>query len=145
MIEINHVKEFSEKFGYECISDEYFPTLKLKFKCKNGHIYEAYWNSFQQGQRCPYCNKNKKLNIIDMRRKARKENYDVLSNEYINSHSKYWFKCDVGHYFEKSWTNFQQGQRCPICTGGYRYNISDIEKLLKKMVMFSFYIVIIIR
>jgi len=132
MLNINYIKEFSQRFDYECISDEYFSSLKLFFRCDKGHIYECWWNAFQQGQRCPYCSKNKKLNIIIIRRIARKENYDILSNEYINSHTKYWFKCDKNHYFEKSWTNFKEGQRCPICNGNYRYKISDIIHLLKQ-------------
>ena len=127
---IKEIIDFVEQYGYECISDTYTSFLKLSLKCDKGHYYEAWWNAFQSGQRCPICSKNKKLTITDVRRMSRKYGYDILDNVYINTHHKYWFKCDKGHYFQKSWTNFKDGQRCPICHGGYRYNVQDIKKIL---------------
>jgi len=57
---IGEVKEYVSTFGYECLSKEYVNgESKLKFKCPEGHIYETSWFIFQQGSRCPECNKIK--------------------------------------------------------------------------------------
>ena len=42
--------------GYKLLSTEYINNYtKLKFKCKKGHIYEATWDCFSHGFRCPKC------------------------------------------------------------------------------------------
>lgn len=42
--------------------------------------------------------------------------YMLLSNEYINTHSKILIKCNKGHEFEMTFNNFKKGQRCPLCS-----------------------------
>lgn len=41
--------------------------------------------------------------------------YELLSTEYINNSTKLDMICPKGHKFKMAYTNFQQGQRCPIC------------------------------
>ena len=41
--------------------------------------------------------------------------YELLSTEYINNSTKLDIICPKGHKFKMAYTNFQQGQRCPIC------------------------------
>lgn len=54
------VKRHVEENGYELLSTEYNNNReKLKYRCDNGHVYEAIYNSFQQGNRCPHCNESK--------------------------------------------------------------------------------------
>jgi hypothetical protein len=44
---------------YKLLSKKYENALKkLKIKCPKGHIFYMRYNNFQQGQRCPECNKN---------------------------------------------------------------------------------------
>lgn len=48
--------------GYELLSTEYVNNHdKLLFKCPKGHKFEANWNSFKNGSRCPYCSNKKVL------------------------------------------------------------------------------------
>jgi len=43
------------------------------------------------------------------------DNYDLLSNEYINCSSKLRYRCNEGHTHSISWDNWKQGHRCPYC------------------------------
>jgi hypothetical protein len=46
--------------GYKLLSDKYVDVKsKLLVQCNMGHKYEVTYNTFQQGSRCPECNKNK--------------------------------------------------------------------------------------
>jgi hypothetical protein len=45
--------------GYELLSDTYGGAFnKLEIKCPKGHVFYMRYNNFQQGQRCPECNKS---------------------------------------------------------------------------------------
>jgi len=46
--------------------------------------------------------------------------YLPLFDEYINSNTKYLFKCPEGHIFEMRFGNFKKGQRCPECYNNYK-------------------------
>ena len=44
-----------------------------------------------------------------------KNNYQLMSTEYINAKTKLNVICPKGHCWFVKYNNFQQGQRCPIC------------------------------
>jgi len=53
---IEEIKLYIESFNYKCLSEEYINSkTKLELQCDKGHQYEATWNNFRQGVRCPYC------------------------------------------------------------------------------------------
>jgi len=53
------VKEYIESFGYRLISTEYRHILsKLTIECDNNHNYNASFDSFKHGKRCPKCRSN---------------------------------------------------------------------------------------
>jgi hypothetical protein len=55
-ITIEYVKEYMLQYGYICLSDTFIRSRdKLSINCPQGHIYEANWNTFQQGRRCRIC------------------------------------------------------------------------------------------
>ena len=56
-ITIQYVKEYSERYGYKCLSKEYTKARdrNLIFQCDSGHIYTTSWNDFQHGYRCETC------------------------------------------------------------------------------------------
>lgn len=41
--------------------------------------------------------------------------YNLLSTEYINTHTNLYLKCPNDHEFEMTFNNFKKGQRCPVC------------------------------
>ena len=64
-------KEFIENENYILLTnkDDFInlTNTRLTLKCPNEHIYTSKWGNFQQGNRCPYCNRSKgeeKISII---------------------------------------------------------------------------------
>ena len=56
-----YVKKEIEKEGYKLISSEYINgATKIEMMCDEGHVFQMRWNNFQQGQRCPICQKPSK-------------------------------------------------------------------------------------
>ena len=75
-----YVKEQIEKTGYKLLSGEYKNNhTKLQMQCPLGHVFKMKWNNFQNGQRCPYCMGNAKLKYENIKKKVKKEGYNLLS------------------------------------------------------------------
>ena len=140
------VKEYVEKYGYECLSDTYENAcLKLKFRCPKGHEYEATWANFYGGGRCPVCAVNKKKKTIEeVKNYVESQGYSCLSDKYIRAHTKLKFRCPKGHGYEAVWNEFRRGSRCPVCfnekrkermlNGGAAYALSFIKNPSKPQV-----------
>ncbi|MBM3199652.1 hypothetical protein FJZ53_01855 [Candidatus Woesearchaeota archaeon] len=53
---INELKELAQRRGGECLSDKYVKgSVKLTWKCKNGHIWDADIYTIRRGRWCPHC------------------------------------------------------------------------------------------
>jgi len=92
----------------------------IKYKCPNGHEKTVTWKNWIQGRRCKLCRlrnyaKSRRLGIEFIREELLKENYVLLSNTYINSKTKFKYKCPLGHIGAIIWTNWLKGQRCSKC------------------------------
>ena len=46
------------------------------------------------------------------------ENYILVSNVYIDAHTKFDFICPYGHKSSMNWNNWKTGKRCGICVRG---------------------------
>ena len=57
----------------------------------------------------------KKRSIEEIKQAFKKEEYTLLSNEYINNKTKLDYICPKGHKHSISWDNFNRGKRCPEC------------------------------
>ncbi|PFM22979.1 hypothetical protein COJ41_14915 [Bacillus thuringiensis] len=58
---IEDIQKLAAKKNGECLADAYVNAhTKLKWKCSEGHIWEAKPNNIQQGKWCPICRKKKK-------------------------------------------------------------------------------------
>jgi len=56
---IEDMKKIAIERGGKCLSNEYTDSLtKLKWKCKDGHIWETTSVQINQGRWCPHCHKN---------------------------------------------------------------------------------------
>ena len=109
--------ELIESVGYELLSEYKNITTKVLIRCKKGHEYNVTPNNFKQGNRCPYC--PSKYSI-----KTKKEFIEYLANvkyellgEYNNNSTKVKIRCNKGHDYSVSPSNFKKGRRCPICAG----------------------------
>jgi len=137
---VEYVKNYIEKnIGYLLLSNEYKNNkTPLLVKCDKGHEYTTTWNRISsKGARCPECDKIKRIekqtfsydfvkNIIE------KEDYKLLSNNYVKSIMPLKIKCDKGHIFEMTFGDFKQGHRCPICFGNVKYTDEYVKNLFIK-------------
>jgi len=139
-ITIEFIREYTKKFGYECLSDEYISQKanNLKFKCNIGHIFYTTWAHFHYDKsRCPRCYGNIKHTIDYIKNKTKElsnSNYLCLSNNYNGRRSKLTFKCNYDHIYEATWSNFFKGKRCPTCyeafgrgAGNYKGGVTKLN------------------
>jgi hypothetical protein len=118
-------KAFSGR-GYALLSTEYKNVLtKLTYSCPAGHIGNMSYYNFQKGHGCPYCAGNSTLEFEYVKNYFKGQGYELLSTKYEGSHSKLMYKCPLGHICSVTYTNFQQGKMCPICSSGPVSKISQ--------------------
>ena len=131
----HYIKTTIEKENYKLLSKEYYnQRQKLEIQCPKGHKFLMDFNHFNsRGQRCPYCSGKMKLTYSFIKGEIEKENYKLLSKEYINAHTKLQIKCDKGHIYNVKWHNFKSGNRCPHCAGKAKHTYSYIKEQIESV------------
>lgn len=72
-----------------------------------------------------------KLTIDYIKNKFNSEGYKLLSNEYLNNRQILEYICPNGHHHKINWGRFQQGKRCPYCSGE-RVHYDDIKNVFEE-------------
>ena len=120
-ISIEFIRSEFEKEGYDILTKKYINAYqKLDYICPNGHRHVVTWHGWNSGSRCYYCSKKAtvdrmRLNYNSIKSSFEKENYQLLSNEYINAHQKLDYICPNGHRHSINWNHWNSGHRCPSC------------------------------
>lgn len=117
------------KGEYELLGEYTKTHDKITFKhLKCNREFEMTPHNFLVGQRCPYCKyqsvkyggKKTFDQVAKEVTQLSKGEYKVLP-PYKNSKTKMEFiHLACGNHFKMKFNNFQQGQRCPICSSKYR-------------------------
>jgi rubredoxin len=116
-IDYQQIKEYIEQQNYILLSKGYKNALtKLDIRCPKGHQYQARWNDFQQGNRCPRCNESKgerrisqileSLNISFVRQYRLEKGKPSLKLDFYIPSLNLGIEYDGLHHFE------------PVCFGG---------------------------
>ena len=113
---IKDLIEHAEIKDGKCLSNEYSSSKKIKWECKFGHNWEAYWASIKhQNQWCPEC-AGKRQKIEDLQKHVASKNGKCLSEKYINCDSKIEWQCEFGHRWQAKWTSVKnQKSWCQKC------------------------------
>ena len=95
-------------------------STKLKWRCAEGHEWEAVSSSVKCGTWCPKCGDKRAAvkrsrSIEDLQRLATQKGGKCLSKEYKNSKSKLRWKCTNGHVWETDASVIVSGHWCPKC------------------------------
>jgi hypothetical protein len=123
------VKESFEKDGYMLVSNEYIDCkTKLNYKCHNEHEHSIIWSNWNKGIRCPYCSGKAKYTLEQVRESFERDNYILLSKEYINDCTKLYYRCSNNHKHSIVWNAWQRGQRCPVCDGNVKLTLEQVKK-----------------
>ncbi|NHI92081.1 MAG: hypothetical protein EAX96_06220 [Candidatus Lokiarchaeota archaeon] len=132
--DLKTVKKEARKFGYRCLSNTYISCdIKMTFRCKNKHEWEAPWYSIQRGQGCPYCAGNAKLAIEKLQKLAERRGGQLISTKYINTNEKLLWKCKYGHRFKRTAGEVKYFKRwCYICQRPHnKITIEDVKKFAR--------------
>ncbi|MFM2588182.1 hypothetical protein [Vibrio sp. TBV020] len=103
--------------GFTLCSSYNGTQSKVKLRCSYGHEFEQTPASTSSGKGCSVCYGNNlesaKKDYLDL---LKSENWTLLS-EYISGSVHADVRCDNGHTFQQTPSNFKRGKRCPVCSG----------------------------
>jgi len=100
----------------EFLSEEFTDTRrKYRWRCKEGHTWEALPFHVIHGHWCPRCAGVGRGSIEEMRELARQKGGECLSNAYRNSTTKLRWRCGEGHEWEALPGPIKRGTWCPVC------------------------------
>jgi hypothetical protein len=127
---ITYIKKTFEEEGYTLLSTVYENnTTPLKVTCPKGHMFVTRRVDWTSGRRCPVCY-SERVNIESVRGSFMAEGYTLLTDTYIDAHSKLNYVCPVGHNHSISWASWQQGRRCYHCRNlKHRLPIKEIKTM----------------
>lgn len=118
-LNLDDMRRFAANQGGVCLSEEYINSdNKLKWRCKNGHEWEALPLSVKKGHWCPLCSGNKVLNLEILKKIADDRGGKCLSESYEGNHKKYKWQCSEGHVWFATYSNIYTGRWCPECSSG---------------------------
>jgi len=129
--------KIAQKYGGDCLSNNYENSKhKMKWRCKNGHIFFTSYGIVQQGSWCSICTKptplNKK-NISDCDALANKIGAKCISRVYNNACEKLVWECSNGHEWMSSYNNIQQGRGCPNCSNRISKRQNILLNIIKNL------------
>lgn len=126
---INRCKEL----GIEFTDEEYIDAHYLhNFKCSCGNIFERNWNNVWSKRqiKCDDCLGIIKWDYRSVEELLHIKGYIILTNKYINSHTKFHYKDNFGYFYFGSLNNFMN--RTPrIFAKSNPYTILNIKLWLK--------------
>jgi len=113
---IEEMQKLAKSKNGKCLSKKYLDSkTKLKWQCKEGHVWKAIPSDIKRRHWCPICGDAQKSTIEKMRKIARDREGKCLSSKYINNHTKLEWKCKAGHVWEATPTDINGGHWCPKC------------------------------
>jgi len=145
-----NIKIFKQEV-FDLVGDEYtvlgkYENSQTKIKIRHnicGNEFLMKPNSFQQGQRCPICAKQRMIKRNIQYRESTesyKNKLKIMTNntitfidEYKNCMTETLHKCNIcGHIWKIRPNNIQQGHRCPKCNGN-KSTIKNTEKYIQEV------------
>ena len=112
------LKNYVKDKGGKVLSKEYIGSkIKLKFQCKNGHIWETKPHTIIKcNSWCPICKFDKKRKKIEeVRKLVEDRGGKLLTKEYKNNMQQLKIICDKGHLWQTTYMSLKNGHWCKIC------------------------------
>ncbi|MBP7774161.1 hypothetical protein KA078_00040 [Candidatus Woesebacteria bacterium] len=111
----------AESRGGVCLTESYVnSSVKMRWKCKNSHVWEAAGADVKRSSWCPNCSGLKRLTIDVPKFIAEERGGICLSAEYVNSSEKLLWQCEYGHTWQATLRDIKSGTWCRICSYYYR-------------------------
>jgi len=131
---IEEMQELALQKGGECLSESYIGSkVKLKWQCKEGHVWESLPTTVKKGCWCRFCAiQKRKLNIEEMMATAEARGGQCLSEIYVDTYTKLKWQCSQGHVWKAKPNHIRNGKWCPYCSGSMKLTIEDMFELAKE-------------
>ena len=111
------LRRIAKERGGELISTTASLAMsKLRWRCSEGHEWEAAAPTIRRGSWCGVC-WGKGQGVPEMMALASAKGGEFLSSEYLGSQVSHQWRCDKGHEWSARPGNIRQGKWCPRCKG----------------------------
>ncbi len=123
---LEEYQAIAEARGGRCLSETYVNAhTKLRWQCKNNHVWAAKPNNVKNGQWCRLCGtadsaaKQKLPNGLKICATiAESRGGKCLSSVYVNNRAPMRWRCAAGHEWNSPLGQIQDGSWCPTCSEG---------------------------
>lgn len=132
---IEEMKQLAIGRGGECLSKTYKNLLtKLKWKCAEGHIWEARPHGIKYNNTwCPVCAGVTPHTLKTMQELAKNKGGKCLSSKYINAQTHLLWQCKEGHKWEATPHKIKnKGTWCPHCAGYTKLTLKQIKAFARE-------------
>jgi len=136
---IAKLRELARTRGGVCLSDTYVNNLhKLRWRCRQGHEWDARPMNIVMGTWCPTC-----ANVSRTRKGKRKRTLDEMqalaanrggrctSDAYANYATKLEWQCHAGHQWNATPKSIIHGSWCPQCAVEDRGTLQRCKELAR--------------
>lgn len=113
---IKEVQAVAQKRSGICLSEKYLGNnVKLRWRCRHGHIWEATPANVKRGKWCPVCAGVKAHTIDEMAHLAKLKGGKCLNTSYVNRRRPLLWQCEEGHTWKAPADSIISGRWCPEC------------------------------
>jgi hypothetical protein len=118
--------------GGECLSASYVDNLtRLRWRCAQGHEWDAKPMHIRLGQWCPRCGRQwRLLTMAQLQAMAQARGGTCLSTDYGNDGQKLRWRCAHGHEWMQTPSKIKGGSWCSRCVRN-SYTIADMQTLAR--------------
>jgi hypothetical protein len=131
-LSVEEMREIARERGGTCVSESYVNAhTKLRWRCAEGHEWDAVPSNVKNGTWCPACGGKQKLNLETLQAAAAERGGALISSEYVNSRLPLTWQCDRGHQWQASAAQIRYGAWCPHCSGRLPLSIDEMRELAR--------------
>ncbi len=121
---LQQLQSIASAKGGECLAEKYeHGSVKLLWRCAEGHEWQAAAQYIRRGSWCHECAKKiqgpKRMGLAACKAAAIARGGQCLSNSYVNTDTKLLWKCgDCSHIWQSTpYSVVRLGTWCPKCKG----------------------------
>lgn len=119
---IKHAQTTAKTRGGACLSRGPIQSRsRLRWRCANGHEWQALFSGVRSGSWCPQCARKttgdckRRWNVDALRRIAADKGGRLKSSKYVNNHQLLEWECAHGHSWRATFGNILLGRWCRQC------------------------------
>jgi hypothetical protein len=138
------LREIASSMGGEFISSTFLGMhAKHRWRCVEGHVWEAAPSIIKLGHWCPKCwhkrmNDTRRISILDCQSLAGAKGGECLSTKFEVDTAKLVWRCAKGHVWEAEASSVKSGTWCRKCgnqknADATRGSIDDCREIARKM------------